>query len=901
MRKTQPGTARSCIANRAFAMNLCFLSLLLCLTTLTVACGGAGSASSTSGETTPAGQLRVSTPAVQATVGIAYNAVSSVTGGTAPYAFSITSGSLPPGLVLNATTGSITGIPSTAGTYNFTLNVSALPGADYLLNSASGAATVPAKEYGSSAAHIVVSASASGTLLSISPVSVNLASQAQQQFTASISGTADTAVTWSASAGTISSTGAFTAPKVTSNTSVTITATSVANANSHATATAAVTPQSALAITTSALAGADAGTPYTSSFSATGGVPPYQWSFTTGSLPSGIQLQASSGAISGITTLIGSFPFTAKVTDSSAHSATLALALTVSSSSASGYDGPAQLPLIYIQSAMANTPAPGSTVTVNSGGDLQSALNAANCGDTVQLQAGATFTGIFTFPAKSCDDNHWIIVRTSASDSSLPAEGSRLTPCYAGVSSLPGRPAFHCASTNNVVAKLITAVGGSGPIVFAVGANHYRMVGLEVTRVAGIGVVSALASVATSGAANNIIFDRVWLHGTAQDETTRGVDLGGSTYLSVVDSFFTDFHCISVSGSCGDAQAIIGGLGDNPMGPYKLVDNFLEASGENVMFGGGAATETPADIQISQNHMFKPLTWMKGQPGYVGGANGNPFIVKNLLELKNAQRVLVDSNIMEDTWGGFSQVGFAILITPKNQSGSNGSNICPICQVTDVTIRYSTISHVGAGLQIANALSDNAGPPLDGQRYSIHDIVIDDIDGVKYSGPNLFAQISVSPGAPVLQNVTINHVTAFPSSTMFIIGNMVGTTGPMKNFVFTNNIVNTGTYPVWSTGGGPANCAFHNSPLITFNACFGSYSFAANAIIAPPSGSSAATWPPKNFFPAKEAVVQFVNYNGGNGGDYHLQPSSPYKGKGTDGKDLGADVDAIRSATAGVE
>jgi hypothetical protein len=299
--------------------------------------------------------------------------------------------------------------------------------------------------------------------------------------------------------------------------------------------------------------------------------------------------------------------------------------------------------------------------------------------------------------------------------------------------------------------------------------------------------------------------------------------------------------------------------------------------------------------------MFKPLTWMKGQPGYVGGANGNPFIVKNLLELKNAQRVLVDSNIMEDTWGGFSQVGFAILITPKNQSGSNGSNICPICQVTDVTIRYSTISHVGAGLQIANALSDNAGPPLDGQRYSIHDIVIDDIDGVKYSGPNLFAQISVSPGAPVLQNVTINHVTAFPSSTMFIIGNMVGTTGPMKNFVFTNNIVNTGTYPVWSTGGGPANCAFHNSPLITFNACFGSYSFAANAIIAPPSGSSAATWPPKNFFPAKEAVVQFVNYNGGNGGDYHLQPSSPYKGKGTDGKDLGADVDAIRSATAGVE
>jgi hypothetical protein len=44
----------------------------------------------------------------------------------------------------------------------------------------------------------------------------------------------------------------------------------------------------------------------------------------------------------------------------------------------------------------------------------------------------------------------------------------------------------------------------------------------------------------------------------------------------------------------------------------------------------------------------------------VGGANGKPFIVKNLFELKNAQRVLVDSNIMEVHLGWFlGQVGFA--------------------------------------------------------------------------------------------------------------------------------------------------------------------------------------------------------------------------------------------------
>src|SRR5258708_9610357 len=113
----------------------------------------------------------------------------------------------------------------------------------------------------------------------------------------------------------------------------------------------------------------------------------------------------------------------------------------------------------------------------------------------------------------------------------------------------------------------------------------------------------------------------------------------------------------------------------------------MEACGENIIFGGGVGTTTPADIQISRNHLFKPLTWMKGQPGHVGGPNGNPFIVKNLLELKNAQRVLVEGNVLENTWGGFSQVGLAILLTPKNTACTSP---CPLCQVTDVTLRYNS-------------------------------------------------------------------------------------------------------------------------------------------------------------------------------------------------------------------
>jgi len=569
------------------------------------------------------------------------------------------------------------------------------------------------------------------------------------------------------------------------------------------------------------------------------------------------------------------------------------------SSKSNPSDGPAELPREHVKSSLKDTPASGKTWTVSSGQSLEQALATASCGDIIQLQAGATFTGNFVLPNKSCNDAHWIIIRTSAPDSSLPPEGTRLTPCYAGVSSLPGRPAWQCASTNNVLAKIeFNGQGGSGPITFAAGANHYRLMGLEVTRGAFPAPVYNL--ILFKGAADHLVFDRLWLHGTAQDETARGIGLEG-TYVAIVDSYFTDFHCASGTGSCSDAQAIAGGGGNDPMGPYKIVDNFLEASGENIIFGGGAATLTPADIEIRQNHFFKPLIWMKGQAGYVGATNGNPFIVKNLLELKNAQRVLVEGNIMDYSWGGFSQSGFAILLTPKNQASANGGNLCPVCQATDVTIRYNLVRHVGAGLQIANALSDNGGAQLDGQRYNIHDLLIDDMDGKKYNGANLFAQLSGAAGAPLLQNVTINHVTAFPSSMMLNIGNMVATNGPIKNFVFTNNILSMGKYPVWSTGGGPKNCAFFDKPLTTFDACFKPYTFAGNVLMGDTTAYPSSAWPPRNFFPSTASSVRFVNYSGGNSGDYHLQPSSPYKGKGTDGKDPGADVDAINSATAGVE
>jgi hypothetical protein len=580
---------------------------------------------------------------------------------------------------------------------------------------------------------------------------------------------------------------------------------------------------------------------------------------------------------------------------------TASLSMAKAKAKPGAYDGPAELPIATVASAMSDTPAPGSIISVNAGGDLQSALNNAQCGDIIELQAGATFSGQFIVPAKNCNIDNWIWIRTSSPDSALPPEGTRATPCYAGVATLVGRPQYSCTNPQNVMATVQMEIVGNGPFQFAPGANFYRFIGLQITRPTGTQGPAALMT--AQGTADHIVVDRSWLHGGLQDETHNGVSLNGMTNAAVVDSYFSDFHCIAITGACTDAQAIGGGISDTQDGPFLIQDNFLEASGEGIMFGGGGATATPTDIEILGNHFWKPWQWKPGNTPFVGGANGHPFIVKNHLELKNAVRVLVDSNLMENVWGGFSQSGDSILLTPKNQH-SGHSNICPKCQVTDITIRYSYLSHAGGGIQMATALSGNGkngAPALAGTRWSIHDVVLDDISIQKYVGDGAVVMIMNKWPKNPLNTVTINHITGFPDPTgnMMFIGDGAKTAS-MYGLVFTNNLLITARYPVWNTGG-RSSCAVKDVPLTTISKCFTTATFTNNGLIASPPSFPPSAWPKGNMFPQTVEDVDFTNFNNGDGGDYELLPSSPYKNKGTDGMDLGADIVTINSDLANVE
>jgi hypothetical protein len=235
-------------------------------------------------------------------------------------------------------TASVTNAANNAVTWSAsagTISASGLYRAPSVTASTSATITATSVSNPSVSAHATVTITPLTPVVTVTPATTTVASSGTVQYTASVSNTSNTAVTWSASAGTISSSGLFRAPSVTANTNVTITATSVAVASVHGTATATVTAAShpTLAISTTSLTPAISGTSYSDALVATGGTTPYTWTITAGALPTGITL-STTGLISGTTTTTGTFNFTVKVADSSSpqQTATQAFTLTVNTS-----------------------------------------------------------------------------------------------------------------------------------------------------------------------------------------------------------------------------------------------------------------------------------------------------------------------------------------------------------------------------------------------------------------------------------------------------------------------------------------------------------------------------------------------------------------------------------------
>jgi len=408
----------------------------------------------------------------------------------------------------------------------------------------------------------------------------------------------------------------------------------------------------------------------------------------------------------------------------------------------------------------------------------------------------------------------------------------------------------------------------------------------------------------------------VYMHGNQKgDETTRGLLVTGMTYVAVVDSFFSDFWCISITGGCTDAQAISGNSASTPQPVVKIVNNFLVGAAETILFGGGGAgSYQQTDVEIRNNWMYKPLTWYPNSSTYDSVLR----IVKNLLEFKQCDRCLVEGNVMQNTWAGFSQVGDAFIMGPRQWG------VIPCCYDANITLRYNYITHA---CQVFQTGSD---PTAQGQHNNmIHDVVADDLYYSTtgsyscaltyltqlFSPPNNNgAQV---PANTVMNNFTVNHLTfVTPLNSVqglnTIDGPAPGSPKEVNNIVFTNSILDAGLYGFHMAVGGSYSCTngngSSNQALIT--GCWNPYTFDYHVIVRGKTGGG--IWPGShNSEPSDYSSVGFVNYNKGVGGDYRLctgagTPSSkcltasPYHNAASDGADIGANVSLVNQYIAGV-
>ena len=220
--------------------------------------------------------------------------------------------------------------------------------------------------------------------------------------------------------------------------------------------------------------------------------------------------------------------------------------------------------------------------------------------------------------------------------------------------------------------------------------------------------MAAPPSAIVAGAARSR--DRALLHPRrSRRGQKRGIALN-SAATTIVDSYISD---IKANGQ--DSQAIAGWNGP---GPYTIENNYLEGAGDNFLLGGsdpaiqGLVTE---DVVFRRNQLAKPVAWRE-----------QGWQVKNIFELKNARRVLVEGNVMEYVWRD-AQQGYAILLTPRNQDGK-----APWAVVEDVTIRRNVVRHAGGGMQITG--EDSNAPSGPARRIKMVDNLFYDIDANAWGG-----------------------------------------------------------------------------------------------------------------------------------------------------------------------
>lgn len=400
----------------------------------------------------------------------------------------------------------------------------------------------------------------------------------------------------------------------------------------------------------------------------------------------------------------------------------------------------------------------GRVHRVRAGGNLQAAVDAAEPGDVILLEPGAVFNGVRL--RRKATSAEWITIRTDATP----------TPT--------GRRVMLADSAR--FARIQSPGGNTPAISTEVSAAGYWLVNLDVAPHPTQSSLNTLVNVGDGGPAQNsltqvptrIVLDRMVIRGRPNFPLTRCIALQ-SAHTAVLNSAVVECH---VKGF--DSQAIVGWNGP---GPFLIENNLLEGAGENVMFGGATpaiAGLNPSDIVIRGNYFHKPQSWF----------TSNQWTVKNLLELKQGVRVLIQQNLFDGHWID-AQSGFALIFWSVNQS-----NQAPWSETSNITFVENVLRNAPSGINLSIGYEHPAIPM---SRVLVARNVIYRLgsDGT-YPGEGKTLQVLDGVGhLHIIDNTIVGA-----HSTLFLAPD--GNPPRRENFVFSRNVGTFGFYGVFGSGFG---------------------------------------------------------------------------------------------------
>ena len=368
----------------------------------------------------------------------------------------------------------------------------------------------------------------------------------------------------------------------------------------------------------------------------------------------------------------------------------------------------------------------------------------------------------------------------------------------------------------------------------------------------------------------------------------HGIVLGGQ-HEGIIDSTIEE-----IVSNDGDSQAI--GIW-TAAGPLIIRNNFISSAGINLLSGGAIPAVlnlVPSDLEITHNHFYKPLKWKDDQAFRTGT---NRVVVKNLFELKNAQRVLVEGNVFENVWPD-AQNGYAIVLTPLPGGVNTVDSAWTI--VSDVTFRNNLLKNCADGFVLDGGgptLHNPEGPTLSGGRFLIENNAIVGLGG-DYPSDNLSGVFASIRRGPFDLQLRHNTVEAYSGSTLrgitlqftYGVADEGGALYPLQRFVVQDNIWHARSSPLILGEAGDNLSTVAPGYTWTNTVFVGPWpttnGYGINYPIRMPQGNG-------NDYPSSSAKIGYSNLAAG---DYRLAPGSPYKGAASDGRDIGVDWEAFDAA-----